>query len=109
MSYFAIERNGHCWSPVTLKSRNGDSDFTDFMKMTYDEMKSNERLEEFIIAAMDATNMASGTGDDQTAMTLIGDNGVFIWGIIMGPAADGGINYNLIDWKKDSKSYRYES
>lgn len=109
MNYFAIERKGRCWSPVALKSRNGSSDFTDFTKMTYDEMKSNEHLEEFIIAAMEATNEASGTDDDQTVVTLVGGDGVFIWGIIMGPGENDDIQYNLVDWKKDGKSYRYES
>lgn len=108
-NYFAIERNGQCWSPVILKSRNGDSDFTNFMEMTYDEMKSSEDLNEFIVAAMEATNETSGTGDDQTVVTLVGDDGVFIWGIIMGPGENGDIRYNLVDWKKDGKSYRYTS
>lgn len=108
MSYFAIERNGRCWSPVMLHSSNGSSNFTNFMEMTYDEMKSNEHLEEFIIAAMEATNKASETNDDHTTVTLVGDDGVFIWGIIMGPGEDEDINYNLIDWKKDGKLYRYE-
>ena len=108
MSYFAIERNGRGWSPVMLKSRNGDSDFTNFMEMTYDEMKSNEFLEEFIVAAMEATNEASHTEDDQTVVTLVGEDGVFIWGIIMGPGENNDIHYNLVDWKKDGKSYRYE-
>ena len=108
MNYFAIERNGRCWSPVVLKSRNGDSDFTNFMEMTYDEMKTSEHLGEFVVAAMEATNEASGTGDDQTVVTLVGEDGVFIWGIIMGPGENDDIQYNLVDWKKDGKLYRYE-
>lgn len=108
-NYFAIERNGQCWNHVILKSRNGDSDFTNFIGMTYDEMKSNENLDKFVVAAMEATNEASGTGDDQTAVTLVGEDGVFIWGVVMGPGEDGDIRYALVDWKKDGKSYRYES
>lgn len=107
MSYFAIERNGKCWSPVVLQSRNGDSDFSNFMGMTYDEMRADEHLEEFVVAAMEATNEASGTGDDQTIVTLVGEDGVFIWSVMMGSGENGDIQYNLIDWKKDGKSYRY--
>lgn len=107
-NYFAIERNGQCWNPVILKSRNGDSDFTSFLEMAYDEMKSSEHLDKFIVAAMEATNEASGTGDDQTVVTLVGEDGVFIWGILMGPGENGDIRYNLVDWKKDGKNYRYE-
>lgn len=107
-NYFAIERNGKCWSPVILKSRNGDSDFTSFLEMAYDEMKSSVDLDRFVVAAMEATNEVSGTCDEQTVVTLVGEDGVFIWGIIMGPGADEDIQYNLVDWKKDGKSYRYE-
>ena len=107
-SYFAIERNGQCWSPVMLKSRNGNSDFSNFLEMTYNEMKSNEDIEKFVVAAMDATNSISGTADDQTVVTLVGEDGVFIWGIIMGPGEDGDIKYSFVDWKIDGKSYRYD-
>ena len=106
-NYFAIERNGRCWAPVMLKSRNGDSDFVNFLEMTYDEMKSSEYLEDFVVAAMEATNEASGTGDDQTIVTLVGGDDVFIWGILMGPGENDDIRYSLIDWKKDGKSYQY--
>ena len=107
-NYFAIERNGQCLGPVILQSRNGTSNFANFIEMTYDEMKSNENLDKFVVAAMEATNEASGTDDDQTVVTLVGEDGVFIWGIIMGPGEDGDIRYNLVDWKKEGKSYRYE-
>ena len=109
MSYFAIERNEKCWDHVMLQSRNGNSDFSDFMDMTYDEMQSDERLEWFIIAAMEATNEASGNSDDQTIVTLIGEDDVFIWSIIMGPGENDDIMYNLVDWKKDGHMYRYET
>lgn len=106
-NYFAIERNGNCWSPVALQSRNGDGDFSDFMGMTYDEMKSDERLEEFVIAAMEATNEASGTDDDQTIVTLVGEDGAFIWSVMMGPGENDNIMYNLVDWTSDGHVYRY--
>ena len=108
MSYFAIERNGEWWSPV-LMHNNGDVDFSDFMNMAYDEMKSDDRLAEFVAAAMDATNAMSDTDDDQTVVTLIGEDDIFIWSIIMGPDEDGNIAYVLVDWKKDGKSYKYEN
>ena len=108
MNYFAIERNNQCWSPVTLQSRNGNSDFTNFMEMTYEEMKSSENLEEFVLAAMDATNESSGGNDDQTIVTLVGEDNAFIWSIVMGPEENGLVRYSLVDWKKDDKIYRYE-
>ena len=106
-NYFSIERNGQCWSPVMLKSRNGNSDFSNFLDMTYDEVKLNEDVEKFVVAAMDATNEISGTADDQTVVTLIGDDDVFIWSIVMGPGEGEDINYSFVNWKIDGKSYRY--
>ena len=107
--YFAIERNNKTWMPVMLQSRNGDSDFSDFLEMTYDEMKSSKNLKEFVVAAMDATNEASGTDDDQTVVTLVGEDDCFVWGILMCPGENDDIRFSLIDWKKDGKHYRYES
>lgn len=109
MSYFAIERNNRCLSPVVLQSRNGNSDFSHFLTMTYDEMKSSESLDDFIVAAMDATNETSGTDDALTIVTLVGEGDLFVWSVIMGPGENGDIKYNLVDWKRDGKHYRYES
>ena len=108
MKYFAIERKNQCWSPVMLQSRNGESDFSDFLEMTYDEMKASDNLEDFVIAAMEATNEASGTTDDETMVTLIGEDECFVWGILMGQGENDDIRYSLIDWQKDGKHYRYE-
>ena len=107
MSYFAIERNGECWDYIVLQSANGDDDFTDFHEMSYDEMKNSDRLNEFVIETMEAVNKAIGAIDDQTIITLIGDDDVFIWSIIMGPGENDDIKYVLVDWKKDDRSYRY--
>ena len=108
-NYFAIERNGECWDHVVLNNENGNAIFSSFMDMTYDEMKSNENLEIFIVAIMKATNVVTNTDDSITIINLIGEDDIFIWGIMMGPREDGDINYALVDWKKDGMNYRYES
>lgn len=105
-NYFAIECNQRYWEHVVLKDRDGNVKFEDYLDKTYDEMKTSEDLEEFVVAVMDAANGDSG---NNTIINLIGEDGVFIWGIIMGPDEDDGVRYVLVDWKKDGKSYRYES
>lgn len=107
-NYFAIERNGQCWDHVVLGDRYGNPAFEDFLNMTYEEMKSSDNLADFVVASMIAANRKSDGFDDQTVVTLVGEDGVFIWGIIMGPGENDNIQYNLVDWKKDGKSYRYE-
>ena len=107
-NYFAIERNGECKTPVILADRNGNPVFEEFLDMSYEEMKTNAMLEDFIVAAMEAADIVCGIEDDQTIVTLVGSDDVFIWSIIMGYENDN-IRYCLVDWKKDGYSYRYES
>lgn len=109
MKYFAIERNGECWMPVILADHNGNHAFKEFLEMNYETMKASDKLEDFVIAAMDAANRKCNGKDEQTIVSLIGEDGFFIWGVMMGPGEDDNIQYCLIDWQKDGKHYRYES
>lgn len=109
MSYFAIERNGDAWDHITISDHDGNIVFTNYLDMSYDEMKSQDDLEDFVIAIMEATNVEVKNDDEQTIVTLIGDDDIFIWSVIMGPGEDGSIQYVLVDWKKDGHSYRYEN
>lgn len=107
-SYFAIERNGQCYSPVVFVDDDGELQFNDFLTMSYEEMKSSDALGAFVAACMDAANEASGSEDEQTVVTLVGEDGTFVWGILMGIGNNEVIEYFLIDWKKDDHNYRYE-
>ena len=105
-NYFAIERNGNYWDHVVVKDKDDNVVFGNYLNMTYDEMKSSEDLEEFVVAIMDSSR---DVVDDNVIVTLIGEDDVFIWSIIIGPGDDDDLRYVLVDWKKDGKSYRYES
>lgn len=105
-NYFAIERNEQCWAPVILADRNENPVYEEFLEMNYEEMKASALLEDFVVAAMEAADRVCGIDDDQTIMTLVGSDDVFIWSIIMGYENDN-IRYCLVDWKKDGHSYRY--
>ena len=109
MSYFAIERNGETWDHITIVDHEKNIVFGHYLNMTYDEMKSQGDLEDFVIAVMEATNAAAENYDEQTIINLINDDNEFVWGILMGPGDNDTINYNLINWKKDGKNYRYEN
>lgn len=106
-NYFAIERGNECWYPMVLADHDGRIAFEDFLDMSYDEMKSSDKLSDFVTAAMDAANRKSDGTDDQTIVTLVSADNTFIWSVIMGPDEDV-IRYVLVDWKKDGKNYRYE-
>lgn len=105
-NYFAIECNQQYWEHVVLKDKDGNVKFEDYLNKSYDEMKSSENLNEFVVAIMDAAN---GDTNNNVIINLIGEDDIFIWGIIMGPDEDDGVRYVLVDWKKDGKNYRYES
>lgn len=107
-NYFAIERNGENWMPVILADHNGNPAFEEFLGMRYEEMKTSELLEDFVVASMEAANRKSESDDCETMVTLIGEDGCFVWGILMGSGENDDIRYSLIDWKKDGKNYRYE-
>ena len=103
-NYFAIERDQKYWEHVVIKDKNGSVMFEDYLNMTYDEMSSRDDLDEFVVAIMDA----SGDSTSGSAIVnLIGEDGVFIWGIIIGPEGNE-FRYVLVDWKKGGKNYRYE-
>lgn len=105
-NYFAIERNEKSWVPVILADHSGDPAFAEFLDMSYDEMKSSALLEDFVVASMEAADRICGVEDDQTIVTLVGSDDVFIWSVIMGYENDD-IRYCLVDWKKDGRQYKY--
>lgn len=108
MNHFAIEHNGNCYEPVLLVDSDGNPAFAEFMEMTYEEMRDSEQLEDFVVAAMDAV-MQNGDDDDEyidVAVTLIGEDRFFIWGIIMSAEGDD-ITYKVVDWKADGKHFKY--
>lgn len=104
MSYFAVECGDFYNDHVVIKDRGGSVIFENYLNMTYDEMKSQEDLGDFVFAVMDA---AIAEGNDQVIITLIGDDDVFIWSVIIEVEEDN-FRYVLVDWKKDGKKYRYE-
>jgi len=109
MSYFAIERGSHYLDHVVLKDTiDGGEGFEHYLNMTYDEMKSQEDLDDFVLANMEAADAMAPDEDDQTIVTLVGDDDIFIWSIIMGTVEEDSVNYVLVDWKKDGHQYRYE-
>lgn len=111
MSYFSIERGGEF-------RENAERDIVDRVNMiqsridilknsTYEEMKRQHWIEGFVIATMEAADEIFRSDDDQTIVTLIDDNNIFVWSIIIGVNENNDFNYVFVDWKKDGKNYRY--
>ena len=107
MNYFVVEKNNIYFDHVMIKDRDENIIFGNYINMTYDEMKSQKDLNDFVVAVMDAADAMIPNENDKTIITLIGEDDVFIWSIIMG-TVDEVVRYSLVDWKKDGKNYRYE-
>lgn len=109
-NYFSVERAGQCVDHVCIQLNDGTVAFEDVMNMSYDEIKNYSNIDEFVAVVMDVANEHFGSADDEhTIITLVGEDDVFVWGILIGPGdADDEIRYAFVDWTKDGKSYRYE-
>ena len=108
MNYFVAEVNGVCIEDIAWVNKNGEPVFTNFVNMTYDEMKNAEDLDEFVHANMESAVTEFGNSVDQLILTLVDESDIFVWSIMMG-IVDDELRYTLIDWKKDGKNYRYAS
>ena len=107
-NYFAVERGGQCIERVAIGNRYGDLAFAETLDMSYDEIKNYEYISDFISCIMDATNTRFGDDDEQTIVTLVDEDDIFVWSIIIGPGdTEDELKYVLVDWKKDGKLYRY--
>lgn len=108
-NYFAIERDSKCIEHVCFKDSNDDIMFEDVMNMSYDEFKTYKDIGIFIGCAMDAINKFFDNKDEQTIITLISEDDIFMWSILIGPGDnENDLRYAFIDWMKDGRSYRYE-
>lgn len=107
-NYFAIERQDRCFDHMCITNDLGAIIFEELMDMSYNEMKAYDKLEEFVATAMKISNELFESDDEETVITLVGEDGVFIWGIIVGPEDDDSLKYVLVDWKKNGKKYRYQ-
>lgn len=114
MKYFTIERNGRCWEStdkIVHRVNMMQSRIDELKNSTYDEMKSKHWIEGFILAIMEEADELSGTTGDQTIVTLVDENNIFVWSIIIAATenykTNFEVNYSFVDWKKDGKNYRY--
>ena len=108
-NYFSIERNGQCHDKIVFQDYADNNVFMNVVDMSYNELKEYEDLDAFVAVVMEAADNTIGTEDDQTIVTCIDENDVFVWSIIMGSDGDDGIRYVLVDWRKDDKRYKYEN
>ena len=108
--YFNIERGDKFHEYMIMVDVDNRKKYEDVMTMSYEKIKTYDKIEEFVYSVMDASNALFGTDDEQTLITLVnGEDDVFVWGILIGPDQDSDkLRYAFIDWHKDGKNYRYK-
>lgn len=108
-NYFSIEREGLCIDRVHIQQDDGTLAFEGVMNMSYDELRAYDGIDVFVAAVMDTTNEICDGDDEDTVITLIGNDDVFIWSMLIGAGeSKDELKYSLIDWTKDGKKHRYE-
>lgn len=107
-NYFSIERDGQQVDHVTLMYEDGSPAFTEVLDMTLEDLKYYDKLEDMVVAFMDASNECFESEDDQTIITLIGEDDVFIWSLLIGPGeTEDDVAYQFVNWKANGKIYKY--
>lgn len=108
-NYFAIEREGRHIEHMRLMDEHGNIIFEDVMNMSYDEIVAYDKVDIFVECVMNATNEYFSSNDEHTIITLVGEDDVFVWGILIGPeGTDDKLVYKFVNWKRDGRSYRYK-
>lgn len=90
-----------------LMDENGNPAFTEFYNFTYDEMANSAALDDFVAAVWEASELDNPDVEDMIVI-LVDEDDTFIWSIAMG-VVDDDLMYNLIDWKKDGKIFKFAS
>lgn len=110
-NYFVLEYDGNCIDDIVIIDNDtGSIKFKETMSMSYEEIKSYERLDEFLDCLMDANEAYFGTDEKHVILNLVNHEDTLIWGILCGVDPDDKelIRYCFIDWGKDGKTYKYE-
>jgi hypothetical protein len=109
-NYFVIEQNDKYLEGVVLLDKDQNVLYEDLMSMTYEEMKTYDKLEEFLFVSKEASDSHFGTNGENTIVNLVNEEDTLVWGILFGPDPDNEeyLRYCFIDWGEDGKVYKYQ-
>ena len=108
--YFVIEQNDKHVDGVVLLDAEGEILYEDLMNMSYEEMKTYDKLEDFLFTSQEASDSYFDTKGENTIVNLVNEEDTLVWGILFGPDPDNEeyLRYCFIDWGKDDKIYKYQ-
>ena len=74
--------------------------------MSFDDLSNSEDLSDIIDAMLDATDEAFGPGIEDIFITLVDEDGHFVWSINI-EQDDSSFSYRLIDWCQKGHLFCY--
>ena len=110
MNTFSIERGEDFASNIILSN---NEDHPEFIEVHFIEDLENllnfEELEEFIFGALEATDEAFGPNTllEDTTVTLVDEDGYFIWSIVLSEDEHGMVDCDFLDWKNSGYHFCY--
>lgn len=107
MNTFSIEHGNGFVQGVCFVDFNGNISHEEISALTFEELSNYDKIDYFIEGILEASNQFFGESDEEIYVTLVREDGYFIWGVILNPDGDS-ITYQLIDWTKDDQLFRYE-
>ncbi len=107
MNTFSIEHGNGFVKDVCFVDFNGNISHEEISELTFEELSNYDKIDYFIKGILEACDQFFGESDEEIYVTLVREDGYFIWGVILN--ADGNsVAYQLIDWTKDDQLFRYE-
>lgn len=104
MNTFSIERGDNVVHNVFFGDKNYK--MPNVADMSFDELVTYNGLPDLVDAMLDATDTAFGPGPEDVFITLIDENGYFIWSINI-EQCDSEFSYQLIDWSQSEEKFSY--
>ena len=107
MNTFSIEHGNGFVKDVCFADFTGNISHEEISALTFEELSNYDKIDYFIEGILEACDRFFGESNKEIIVTLVGEDGYFIWGVILNPA-EYSISYQLIDWTKDDQLFRYE-
>lgn len=107
MNTFSIEHGNGFVKDVCFMDNNGIVPHEEISVLTFEELSNYDKIDYFIEGILAASEQLFGESNEEIYVTLVGEDGYFIWGVCLIPNGEY-ITYQLIDWTKDEQLFKYE-
>ena len=104
MNTFSIERGDNIIHNVFFT--NDDCEMFSILDMSFENIVNYEKLAYIVDAMLDAADDVFGPGSEDVLITLVDNDGYFIWSIEI-EQDNSDFKYRVIDWKQSEMKFCY--